>query len=129
MESKRLLFCVTTDVYFVCYNWCQIAWHNFLHSFKLFYNRWQRQREILIEIFTIIFLSGFVSNWSVKAILQCLEQKWLRCQFHQHFTHAFCAQKCFAQLSSSYSLALYFFGAKILAQKLLVKCWWNWLQY
>jgi hypothetical protein len=28
----------------------------------------------------------------------------------------------FAQLFSNYSLALYFFGARILAQKLLVKC-------
>ncbi len=26
-----------------------------------------------------------------------------------------------------YSLALYFFSTRILAQKLLVECWWNWL--
>ncbi len=29
-----------------------------------------------------------------------------RCQFHQHFTQAFFVQKCFAQLFSSYILAL-----------------------
>ncbi len=37
-------------------------------------------------------------------------------------------QKCFAQLLSNYSLALWLFGARISMQKLLVKCWWNWLQ-
>jgi len=45
-----------------------------------------------------------------------------RCQFHQHFTGAFFKGKCFAQLFSSHSLALKNFGAKISAQKLLVKC-------
>jgi len=54
------------------------------------------------------------------------QQHW--CQFHQHFTCAFFVQKCFAQLFSNYSLALYFFGTKISAQKLLVKCWWHWHQ-
>jgi hypothetical protein len=32
-----------------------------------------------------------------------------------------------AQLFSNYSLALYFFGVNNLDQKVLVKCWWNWL--
>jgi len=41
---------------------------------------------------------------------------------------AFFVQKCFAQLFSSYSLALYFFGKRKSAKKLLIKCWWNWLQ-
>jgi len=44
-------------------------------------------------------------------------------------TRAFIMWNCFAQLFSSYSLALQFFGARITAQKLLVKCWWNWRQY
>jgi len=52
----------------------------------------------------------------------------LRCQFHQHFMNKFYLQKCFAQFFSSYSLALQFHGTQILAQNLLVKCWWNWLQ-
>jgi len=51
-----------------------------------------------------------------------------RFQFRRHFLLAFFVRKCFAQLFSDYSLALYFFGETILAQKLLVKCWWNWLQ-
>jgi len=38
----------------------------------------------------------------------------------------FFIQKCLAQLYSSYSLALKFF--RISTQKLLVKCWWNWLK-
>ncbi len=51
-----------------------------------------------------------------------------RCQFHQHFTPDFFVHKCFAQLFS-FSLGLVvFFGIRMLVQKLLVKCWWNWLQ-
>jgi len=52
----------------------------------------------------------------------------MRCQFHQHFKYTFFVQKCFAQICSNYSTALQFFGKRILAQKLLVKYWWNWLQ-
>ncbi len=47
------------------------------------------------------------------------------CQFHQHFTLTFFVRKPFAQLFSNYSLALWFFGKRILVQKLLVKCWWK----
>ncbi len=49
-----------------------------------------------------------------------------RCQFHQHFTQNFFVQKYFAQLLSTYILALKFFGERISVQKLLKKCWWNW---
>ena len=41
---------------------------------------------------------------------------------------AFLVQKYFAQLFSTYSLALKFFAKRIAAQKLLVKCCWNWLK-
>jgi len=41
---------------------------------------------------------------------------------------AFCTWKCFLKLFSNYSLALNFFGERILAQNLIIKCWWNWLQ-
>ncbi len=51
-----------------------------------------------------------------------------RCQFHQHFTRSFFVQKCFAKLFSNYSFALLPFSKIMLAQKLLVKCYWNWLQ-
>jgi len=44
-----------------------------------------------------------------------------RCKFHQHFTCCFFVLKSFVQLFSSYSLALNFFGKRILAQKLLIK--------
>jgi len=44
-----------------------------------------------------------------------------RGQFHQHFTCTFFIRKCFRQLFSRHSLALKNFGAKISAQKLLVK--------
>jgi len=38
-------------------------------------------------------------------------------------------KKCFVRLFSTYSLAMYFFPQKnIVAQKLIIKCWWNWLQ-
>ncbi len=43
-----------------------------------------------------------------------------RCQLHQYFTCIFFIQKCFAQLFSTYSLALWLFGKRILAQKLLI---------
>jgi hypothetical protein len=47
-------------------------------------------------------------------------------QFHRHFTGSFFLRKFCAQLSRSYNLGLHFFGARISAQKLLEKCWWNW---
>jgi len=37
-------------------------------------------------------------------------------------------RKCFAQLFSSYKLALLLFGAKISVKNLCLKCWWNHLQ-
>jgi len=51
-----------------------------------------------------------------------------RSKFYQHFTSAFFTRKCFAQLFSNYSLALWLFGKRISVKKLLVTCWWNWLQ-
>ena len=50
-----------------------------------------------------------------------------RCQFHQRFTSSFFERKSFEQLFL-YSLGLYFFGERTLAQKLRVKCCWNWLK-
>ncbi len=51
-----------------------------------------------------------------------------RCQFHQHFTHDIFVQKCFCSFSLVKVWLFNFFGAIILAKKLLVKCWWHWLQ-
>ena len=47
------------------------------------------------------------------------------CQFHQYFTISFFIQKSFEQFFCTYILGLYFFGARKLTQKLLVKCWQN----
>ncbi len=49
-------------------------------------------------------------------------------QFHQYFMSSFFKQKFFVQLLYAYNLRSYFFGKRILAQKLLIKCWWNWHQ-
>ncbi len=41
---------------------------------------------------------------------------------------AFLLWKLHPKLFCTYTFGLYFFGAKILAQRPRVKCWWNWLQ-
>ena len=80
-----------------------------------------------------------IVNWNVRAINwhyflnnepQTWPRTWMisRCQFHQHFMRNFFVRKCFAQLFCSHSLAFKKFGAKILAQNLQVKCWWNLLK-
>ena len=51
-----------------------------------------------------------------------------RCQFHQHLTSSFFVQKSLEQLFWTNIVGLYFFGVRKLTQKLLVKCWWNWLK-
>ena len=56
-------------------------------------------------------------------VSQCTNVLSFRGQFCQHFTTSFFVQKCFEQLFCTYSSALYFFGKRILAKKLLVKCW------
>jgi hypothetical protein len=53
---------------------------------------------------------------------------WSRCQFQQHFTQAFFIWKCFVLLFSNCTLTLWNFVERVSAQKLLIKCWWNWLQ-
>ncbi len=39
---------------------------------------------------------------------------------------SFFVQKFCTQLFCTYILSLYFFGARVVAQKVLIKCWWNW---
>jgi len=51
-----------------------------------------------------------------------------RCHFHQNFMSSFFIQKCLAQFISNYILAFLISCHKNIVQKLLVKCWWNWLQ-
>ncbi len=51
-----------------------------------------------------------------------------RGQFHQHSTRSFYVRKLHAQLFCAHVLGLYFTGVSLLAEKLLVECWWNWAQ-
>jgi hypothetical protein len=48
-----------------------------------------------------------------------------RGQFHQHFMQACFVWKCFAQIFSSCSLALWLFGKRISAKKASEICWYN----
>ena len=50
------------------------------------------------------------------------------CQFRQHFTCSFFVQKCFKSISVLSSWVCIYFGERKLAQKLVVKCCWNWLK-
>jgi len=65
--------------------------------------------------------NAFASHWGFQYLKN-------RCQFHQHFSSSFFIWKCFVQLFSNYSLALYLFVKRISMQKLLVISWWTWLQ-
>ncbi len=80
---------------------------------------------VLISVWICACFGSSLSlrRWCCMCI--CVSSK---CQFHQYFMPALFEWKCFAQLFSNFSLALLFFGERILAQKLRVKCWWNWLQ-
>ncbi len=57
------------------------------------------------------------------------EDEQLVYQFHQHFTSTFLVQKYLEQIFFTFCFCLHFFGKIILAQKLLIKCWWNWHQW
>ncbi len=53
-------------------------------------------------------------------VASLLRPSW--CQFHQYFTSSFFIWTFFVQLLCAYNLGLEFFGKRILAQKLLIKC-------
>ncbi len=86
----------------------------------------------LKQIFSLQNLQGFfkipklnnVSYWGKQN--RSTQRSSIFSQFHQHFTSSFFVQKCYEHLFSSYSFCLNFCGKRILAEKLLVKCWWNW---
>ena len=48
-------------------------------------------------------------------------------QFYQQRTSSFFVLKIWSKLLWTYSLCLYFFGKRTLAEKLILKCWWIWL--
>jgi len=68
-----------------------------------------------------LFCTFGICGW--KSCLQNLLK--LTNNFTNILRAAFVVQKCFAQLLSNYSLALYFFVKRISVQKLLIKHWWN----
>ena len=73
--------------------------------------------------------SGILYTFSLIDFHLFFSNRLSRCQFLQHFTSSFFVRKSFGQLFCTYGLGLYIFGTRILAQKLLVKCWWNWPQF
>jgi hypothetical protein len=77
-----------------------------------------RASEILVTSF--IFSSKSVKNEQKSRIV--VKSLW-------SISPIFYMRKFLAQLSRTYILVLYFFGARKLAQKLLIKCWWNWPLY
>ncbi len=77
---------------------------------------------------TLISLSFFHSSfmYSECQVSKPREEFFLWSQFHQHLTRGFFVQKFRAELFCTYILGLCIFGARILAQRARVKCWWNW---
>ncbi len=72
----------------------------------------------------------FAQRWYVmrcQVRLNDLPTQAARGQFHQRSTRSFYICKFRAQLFCAYVLGLYFTGARLLAQKLHVLSWWNWL--
>jgi hypothetical protein len=63
-----------------------------------------------------------IDTWSQELIWLFALPEEICSQFHQHFTLVIRYTKVLCEAFSNYSLALLFFGAKITAQKLLVKC-------
>ena len=92
--------------------------------------KWYESEKSHLTIVKRPSLSRFLFHfcqwyWNRFHLLKRWKRK-SRCQFHQHFTSIFFVQKSFEHLFCTYILGLYSFGARKLAQKLLVKCWWNW---
>ena len=80
-------------------------------------------------MYFFLIASGRTPSLKGQQILQISAREWGTCfNFTNILQAAFWFEKCFAQLSYAYSLGLQFFGKRKLAQKQLVKCWWNWLQ-
>jgi hypothetical protein len=57
--------------------------------------------------------------------LKAVQRTFVWLSFHQYFMSSFFIPKFFAHLLCAYNLGLLFFGKRILAQKLLIKCWWK----
>ncbi len=68
----------------------------------------------------VVLVGGTVNNESGESVSNNI-YRLSRCQFYQHFTSAYFV-KSTLHLFANYNLALQLFGARILAQKLIVKC-------
>jgi len=97
-------------------------------TFHAYSERNSRFQQDFMVIFFYLFSERLKRNSMRTQATQTDVNNVARCWFHQHFTSSFFVRKCFAKLFSNYSLALKFFDSRISAQKLLIKCWWNWLQ-
>ncbi len=70
--------------------------------------------------------------WFISHLGRCekMSKKWTNFdswgQFHQRSTRSFYIHKLRTQLFCAYVLGFYSTGARLLAQKLRVECWWNW---
>ena len=78
---------------------------------------------VTIVVVVVVVVSAARSDDDCQSNRLVVYKVIFRCQFHQHFTSSFFVRKSFEQLFCTYGLGLYFFGARILAQKLFVKCW------
>jgi len=74
--------------------------------------------QLLVWVLTLSGATG------IKAVRKYVDEIDPRCWFHQHLMSSFFAWKYFAQLFTTCSCVCK--GRS--AQKLLVKCWQNWLQ-
>ena len=89
----------------------------------------QNLMNICLEMCSFCFQFYFLKKFLLATLKQGATTWRLmtRCQFHQHFKSSFFVPKSFEQLFCTYGLGFYFFCKRKLAQKLCVKCWWNWL--
>ncbi len=103
----------------------------FRRSFEKFWKEWSPALNYIKLFLFVTYKSArwarvFVLGKPFQPSLRCVGE--VRCQFHQYFSSSFFVWKFFAQLLCAYKLGLQFFGERILVQKLLIKCWWNWHQ-
>ncbi len=76
---------------------------------------------------SILGISRSSRGFEILCQRLCATWRRSRCQFINIFLRAFLYISVSQLFSFSLGLVV-FFGTRISAQKLLVKCWWNWLQ-
>ncbi len=77
----------------------------------------------IFSLITVWLCNIFAKEYQHQSCSHNVDEIDYRCQFHQYFfTKLFCAAILWLQFG------FVIFSTRILKQKLLVKCWWNWLQ-